>query len=225
MGTVIFDLDGTLADTSGDLIAAANACFRDLGHGDMLDPGSDQGTALRGGRAMLRLGFERLGGIDEAAIDAQYPRLLQFYGAHIDVHTVLYDGVVEALEQLLTNGYRLGICTNKPEGLAESLMQKLGVRALFGSLIGADTLPVRKPDPAPFFEAVARAGGAGGPSLLVGDTITDHSTARAAGVPSVLVTFGPGGQAVADLAPEALLNSYDALFEVVEGLIGAVSSA
>ena len=225
MGTVIFDLDGTLADTSGDLIAAANACFGDLGHGDMLDPASDQGTALRGGRAMLRLGFERLGRVDEAAIDAQYPQLLEFYGAHIDVHTVLYKGVIESLEQLLSNGYRLGICTNKPEGLAETLMQRLGVRHLFGSLIGADTLPVRKPDPAPYFEAVSRAGGGEGPSLLVGDTITDHSTARAAGVPSVLVTFGPGAEAVRDLQPDALLEGYDALGGIVSRLIGSVNNA
>ena len=60
------------------------------------------------------------------------------------------------------------------------------------SLIGADTLPVRKPDPEPFFEAVRRAGGDVKRSCLIGDTITDHKTARAAGVPSVLVTFGPG---------------------------------
>ena len=225
VGTVIFDLDGTLADTSGDLIAAANACFRDLGHGDMLDPARDQGTALRGGRAMLRLGFERLGGVDETAIDAQYPRLLQFYGAHIDVFTQLYPGVVDALERLLSDGYRLGICTNKPEGLAETLMQSLGVRDMFGSLIGADTLPVRKPDAAPFFEAVARAGGAAAASLLVGDTVTDHNTARAAGVPSVLVTFGPGAEAVADLAPDALLDNYADLDGVVASLIGSVSKA
>ena len=77
MTTIVFDLDGTLADTSGDLLAAANACFRDLGHGDVLLP-SDAGTALRGGRAMLRLGMGRIGRAgDEAEIDRQYPRLLQ----------------------------------------------------------------------------------------------------------------------------------------------------
>ena len=221
MRCVIFDLDGTLADTSGDLIAAANACFRGLGHGDMLDPGTDQSTALCGGRAMLKLGFQRLGQVEvEAQIDAQYPVLLAAYGEEIDRFTVLYPGVVAAVERLRAEGYAVGICTNKPEGLAELLMTRLGVRGLFASLVGADTLPVRKPDPAPLREAVARAGGRMEHSILIGDTITDRDTARAAGVPCALVTFGPLGPDVADLAPEALLSHYDDLGQVVAGLIG-----
>ena len=221
MRTVIFDLDGTLADTSGDLIAAANACFAGLGHGDMLCPARDQSVALHGGRAMLRLGFERLGrGQAEDVIDAQYPLLLAHYGENIDRFTVLYPGVVAAVEGLLATGYAVGICTNKPEGLAELLMTRLGVRGLFGSLVGADTLPVRKPDPAPYLAAVRQAGGDVRRSLLVGDTATDRNTARAAGVPSVLVTFGPDGRSVEGLEPEALLEDYDALAGVVRALIG-----
>ncbi|MDJ0626911.1 MAG: HAD-IA family hydrolase [Rhodobacter sp.] len=220
MRTVIFDLDGTLADTSGDLIAAANACFRDLGHGNPLDPVADRSTAFRGGRAMLRLGFDRLGLPDTAAVEDQYPRLLAWYGENIDVFTKLYPGVEAAVERLLETGYTVGICTNKPEALAETLMSRLGVRGLFGSLVGADTLPVRKPDPAPYALAVARAGGDVSRSLLIGDTVTDRETARAAGVPCVLITFGPNGRQVADLAPEALLDDYDALAAVVSRLIG-----
>ncbi len=220
MKTVIFDLDGTLADTSGDLIDAANACFRALGHGDMLDMTADKACSFAGGRAMLRLGFSRLGQPDaEGLIDEQFPLLLENYGKNLDRYTVVYDGVRPALQRLLDAGYRIGICTNKPEGLAEALMQRLGMRDMFGALIGADTLPTRKPDAAPYLETVARVGGNVARSVLIGDTMTDRETARAAGVPSVLVTFGPTGRDVMALQPEALLDHYDQLFEVVEALI------
>ncbi len=219
MRTVIFDLDGTLADTSGDLIAAANACFRGLGHGDVLDPAKDQATAVRGALAMLRLGFDRLG-LDSVGVEAQYPVLLAHYGENIDVFTTLYPGAILAVEGLLQADYKVGICTNKPEALAETLMQRLGVRDLFHTLIGADTLPVRKPDPDPFWAAVDRAGGARDASVLVGDTITDRNTAKAAGRPCILVTFGPAGHDVVDLAPEALLHHFNDLGTVVRDLIG-----
>ena len=218
--TVVFDLDGTLADTSADLIAAANACFRGLGHGDLLDPAADALTAFHGGRAMLRLGFDRLGQGDETLVDAQYPVLLAAYAEGIDTHTRLYPGVIPAIEALLAAGYATAICTNKPEGLAETLVTRLGIRGLFGSLIGADTLPTRKPDPAPYLTAVAQAGGDPARSLLVGDTETDRKTAAAVGVPSVLVTFGPEGAGVSRLAPEALLDHYDDLPALVARLIG-----
>jgi len=214
--TAIFDLDGTLADTSADLIAAANACFRGLGHGDMLGQG-DALTAFAGGRAMLRLGYSRLNtGWTEAEVDAQYPLLLRAYATDIDRHTTLYPGVLPALLMLNAIGWNCGICTNKPQALAEELVARLGIRGQFNSLIGADTLPVRKPDPAPYLEAVRRAGGALAQSVLVGDTVTDRDTARAAGVPVVLVTFGPGGHGVADLGPDALLHHFDDLAAVLD---------
>ncbi len=220
MRTVIFDLDGTLADTSADLIAAANACFRGRGLGDLLDPVADALTAFHGGRAMLRLGFARLGAASEADVDAEYPRLLAAYEDGIDRETRLYPGAAEAVEALRAAGYATGICTNKPERLADILVTRLGVRGLFGSLIGADTLPVRKPDPAPYFLSVERAGGRVERSLLVGDTETDRRTGAAAGVPVALVTFGPAGRAVADLSPEALVDRFVDLPGIVRSLIG-----
>ena len=208
MRTAIFDLDGTLADTSGDLIAAANACFRGLGHGDLLD-GRDAATAFAGGRAMLRLGFGRRGGAwSEADVDAQYPLLLEAYGADILRHTTLYPGAIEAVEVLRGEGYAVGICTNKPAALAEALTRALGIRDLFGAMVGADTYHVRKPDPYPYLQAVALSGGELARSFLIGDTITDVQTARAAGRPVALVTFGPEGREVARLAPDALLDSF-----------------
>lgn len=218
MTAVIFDLDGTLADTSGDLLAAANVCFRDMGAGDVLGA-ADAGVALRGGRAMLRAGLTRLGRMDEAVIDRYYPVLLEAYAAAISVHTRLYPGAMEAIAILTSQGHAVGICTNKPERLAEQLMADLGVRDAFGSLVGADTLSVRKPDPAPLFEATRRLGVDPRACLLVGDSDTDRNTARAAGVPSVLVTFGPSGEDMAALEPDALLDDYAALPMVVATLL------
>ena len=216
MRAVIFDLDGTLADTSGDLLAAANVCFRDMGLGDVLGP-KDAGVALRGGRRMLTVGLERVGAFDEATIDRYYPVLLEAYDAAIAVHTVLYPGVMDAVKTLQDQGVAVGICTNKPEALAEKLMQALGVRDQFGALIGADTLPVRKPDPAPLRETARRLDATR--YLLVGDSDTDRNTAANANVPSVLVTFGPSGDDMAALRPEALIDSFAALPDVARQLL------
>jgi phosphoglycolate phosphatase len=222
--TVVFDLDGTLADTSGDLIAAANACFRDMGESDVLHAAHDAGTALRGGRAMLRLGMGRLGRADdETTIDAYYPKLLEAYARDIDTHTVMYPGAMDAVFALKDAGYKVAICTNKPEGLAETLLTRLGVRDAFHAMLGADSLDVRKPDPVHLFETARRAGGDPAQCVLIGDTDTDRKTARNAGVPCVLVTFGPAGGDMAALEPQALLDDYADLPAIIVNLIGKVA--
>ncbi|MCY4288785.1 MAG: HAD hydrolase-like protein [Aestuariivita sp.] len=208
MRTVIFDLDGTLADTSGDLIAAANRCFRKIGYGELLDPKKDAGIALRGGRMMLRTGLKRCNRLDEKLVRKLYPELLTFYEQALDHHTFVYPGAMEAVEQMRQMQIAVGICTNKPEGLADLLLTRLGVRHEFGSLVGANTLSVSKPHPDPLFEAVRRVGGDPAQSCLVGDSITDRDTARAANMPSILVTFGPDGEDMAELEPDALLSDY-----------------
>lgn len=219
MRSVMFDLDGTLADTSGDLLAAANVRFRALGLGDLLTP-DDAGTAVKGGRAMLRLGFSRVEGFDETDVDAQYLPFIDAYAENLDTHTYLYPGAMEAVAELKAQGYAVGICTNKPIRQAEDLMTLLGVRDQFDSLLGADSLPVRKPDPEHLNETVRRAGADPAMTMLIGDTKTDRDTARNAGVPCVLVTFGPGDDDVAALQPEGLLHDYANLPALVAQLIG-----
>ena len=210
MRTVVFDLDGTLADTSADLLAAANACFDRpvLGPDDAL-------TAFHGGRAMLRLAYGRLGVVGDETQD--YPRLLAAYAQAICVQTRLYPGAVTAVRALRRAGFATAICTNKPEGLAVDLVQRLGIADLFDALVGADTMPVRKPDPAPYRLAVARVGGS--VSMLVGDTDTDRQTGLAAGVPVALVTFGPEGRSVERFNPEALLDHFDDLPDMAARLL------
>ena len=220
MRSVIFDLDGTLADTTGDLIAAANVCFTDMGLGNLLDPKQDRGLSLLGGRAMLARGLERLGRHDADKVAHYYPVFLKAYGEAIDVHTYLYPGAIEAVEALKAQGYGVGVCTNKTTSLAELLLERLGVRDIFASVVGADMLPVAKPDPEPLREAARRAGGDPAYCVLIGDSDTDRETARNAGVPCVLVTFGPSGEDMAALNPEALLDHFDDLPALVPQLIG-----
>ncbi|MFV0385751.1 HAD hydrolase-like protein [Paracoccus sp. (in: a-proteobacteria)] len=222
-GTVVFDLDGTLADTSGDLIAAANACFRARGLGDLLDPVADALIAFHGGRAMLRTGYGRIGAgtlLPPGAEDEDFPRLLAHYGDNIARHTRLYPGVEAALNRLAADGHRLAVCTNKPEGLAESLLRELGVRDAFAAMIGADTLPVRKPDPRPYRAAVEGAGGRIASSFLLGDTETDRNTAATAGVRIALVAFGPEGEGISRLRPDAMIGHYDELPDLARRWLG-----
>ncbi len=215
MRTAIFDLDGTLADTSADLIAAANACFVDAGF-EVLDPVADKAIAFGGGRAMLRARIA-----DEELVDRLYPVLLGHYEAKIAVQTRLYPGVGGALAMLSYRGWKLGVCTNKPAYLAEILLKKLKIRDVFGAVLGADSLAVRKPDPLHLWETIRLCGGVRERAVLIGDTVTDRVTAKNAGVPCVLVTFGPDGRAVERLEPEGLLEHFDDLPGLLDRLLPA----
>ncbi|CAN5758588.1 phosphoglycolate phosphatase [soil metagenome] len=220
MRTAIFDLDGTLADTSADLVTAANATLAEAGIAAALDKRRDRATAMQGGRAMLRLALGRLGRPDDALIDRLYPRLLAHYGDCLDAETRLFEGVEATLAALSGSDWRLGICTNKPQALAEALIASLGLAGTFHALIGADLLAVRKPDPFHLTETIRRAGGEPSRAVLVGDTITDLNAARAAGMPCILVRFE--AETVAALAPDAFIAHYDELPALLEALVPAV---
>ena len=213
MNSAIFDLDGTLADTSGDLIAAANQVLAEEGHRKSLDPAIDCLTAFQGGRALLRRGMSLSTGErpEEGYVNCLYAEFLAVYAVNIDTHTQLYPGVVPALRELRNRGWRLGVCTNKPEGLARTLLGRLGLLAILDSLVGADTLPVRKPDPKPLLHSIEQAGGVPDRSVFVGDTEMDLLTARAAGLPIVLVEFGPQRDVVRLLEPDAFLTGFSDL--------------
>jgi phosphoglycolate phosphatase len=205
---VAFDLDGTLADTALDLAASLNHALARLGRPEV--PEEEVRHLIgHGARALLRRGLAASGEATEELVETGFPFFIDYYLDHICVGTRPYAGVEAALDALKAQGIRVAICTNKAELLTFALLDALGWRNRFDVVVGGDTLPVRKPEPAPLLEAIARAGG--GPAAFVGDSITDADTARAAGVPFIAVSFGFSDRPVEQLGADAIIDDYGAL--------------
>ena len=212
---VAFDLDGTLADTAPDLAATLNHVLDTLGR-TPVDPESVRHLVGHGARALLRRGLAATGEASEELVEAGFPIYLEHYAANICVGTRAYPHLEAAMDGLAARGAKLAICTNKQENLTRLLVDALGWQERFASLVGADTVGVRKPDPLPLREAVARAGG--GRAVFVGDSITDVDTARAAGVPFVAVSFGFSDRPAGALGADAVIDSYADLVATLERL-------
>jgi phosphoglycolate phosphatase len=212
---VVFDLDGTLADTAPDLAAALNRTLGALGRPEV-PPESVRSLIGHGARALLRQGLAASGEAPESLVEEGYSILLDYYGAHLCEGTAPYPRIGAALDAIEAAGAALAVCTNKPEALTLRLLDALGWRNRFAAVVGGDTLPVRKPDPAPLLEAVARAGG--GRAVLVGDSIVDAGTARAAGLLFVAVSFGFSDRPVEQLGAHAVIHGYDGLMAALRHL-------
>ena len=212
---VAFDLDGTLADTAPDLAAALNHALERLGR-PAVDPESVRHLVGHGARALLRKGLAASGDSSEELVERGFPIFIDFYGANICTGTTCYPALEQALDELHAFGAKLAVCTNKPERLTHVLLDALDLTRRFDAVVGADTLPVKKPDPAPLREAIARAGGAR--AAFVGDSITDADTARAAGVPFVAVSFGFSDRPVKDLNADAVIDAYGELIPALRRL-------
>lgn len=213
--TVAFDLDGTVADTSGDLAAALNHTLVAMDRPPVSL--ADVLTMIgHGTRALLRRGLAATGRVDDALVDLGYPILMRFYEDHICDLTRPYPGLERAMADLAERDVALALCTNKPAKVTQSLVEALGWQGRFAAIVGGDTLAVAKPDPAPLRLAIAQAGG--GPAVFVGDSIVDMQTARAAGVPGIAVSFGFADRPVDQLGADAAIDSFSELLAVLEKL-------
>lgn len=213
--TVAFDLDGTLADTAPDLTAALNHALVELGRTPVPED-SVRHMVGHGARALLTKGLAATGIMTPDLVEQGFPIFLDHYTAHIADRTRPFPGVEAALDDLARRGVALAVCTNKLEGLAHELIDALGWHDRFAAIVGGDTLPVRKPDPAPLFAAIDRAGG--GPAAFVGDSITDTDTARAAAIPCVAVSFGFSDRPPDQLGATVLIDHFDDLVPALSRL-------
>lgn len=183
---VLFDLDGTLVDSAPDLARAANRVLAEHGRPPVAYERL-RAVVSKGGRAMLAVSFPDL---DDAAREALLPVFLRYYGEALAVDSRLFDGIGALLDGLEARGLPWGIVTNKPEGLARGVIDGFGWSARCAVLVGGDTLPTRKPDPAPLHHACAALGVAPTEALYVGDDQRDVQAARAAGMPCVAALWG-----------------------------------
>ena len=131
-----------------------------------------------------------------------------------------FPGVEAALDTLAERGYRLAVCTNKLEWLSVRLLDALGLSKRFAAICGADTFGIGKPDPEILHRTIARAGRRATRAVMVGTSITDIATARAADIPVIAVDFGYTDTPVAALAPDRIISRFADLPEAVFALIG-----
>lgn len=210
-----FDLDGTLLDTSGDLAAAVNHALEGAGRAPL--PVRAITPMIGGGaRHMLRQGMDATGGCTEAELDVAHKRLLAFYEANMTVHTAPFPHALEALDTLAARGVALGVMTNKIERYARQVLDALGLSDRFAAVVGGDTLPVGKPDPAPILAMVERCGG--GRAAFVGDSIYDVRAAKAAGLPVIACAFGFLDRPAEELGADAVIGGFDELVTALERL-------
>jgi phosphoglycolate phosphatase len=218
---VVFDLDGTLVDTGPDLTAALNHCLAREG----LAP-----VPLAAVRQMIGLGALKLierglqfhgASVSEARIEAMRQTFLSFYESNICVYSMPYPQVPEALAELKAQGVRLGVCTNKPAALSHKLIRTLGMEELFEANLGSDSLPVRKPDPQHLLGTLSVMGSHAHDAVMVGDSMVDVNTARAANIPIVAVTFGFTDVPAHAFGADALLDHYGGLGAALVAAHGA----
>lgn len=208
LDVLAFDLDGTLADTVPDLTVALNYTLAQIGR-PIVDAQAVRSMVGHGVRALLRRSLAATGEQSEALVERAYPIFVDHYGRHLCVGTRAYEGVERTLDALAERNIALAICTNKPEDLSRRLIEALGWQDRFAAIVGGDTLTVRKPDPAPLFAAIDRAGG--GRAVFVGDSITDVDTARAAALPVIAVSFGFSDRPANTLGADLVIDHFDEL--------------
>jgi phosphoglycolate phosphatase len=213
---LIFDLDGTLADTAPDLLSATNAVLAARGLAP-IDLDAQRYLVGFGANGLITWAMEQAGQpVSESEIPPLADIFLTHYRAHICAESRLFSGVLQTLGALKKAGARLGILTNKPYALAELLLPLLGLTPFFDAVYGAGRKPYTKPDPRIFHDVVSDLGG--GRAVMIGDSITDLKTARAAGVPCILLSHGYTPVPVRELGADLVLDDFADLPEALKTL-------
>ena len=215
---LVFDLDGTLAETAGDLVGTLNFILEREGVAP-IDMSEARFMLGAGAKALIQRGYAAQNiTLAPARLQQLFGDFLAHYEAHIADHSFLFPGVVEALDRFEAAGWAFAVCTNKIEAPARKLLVQLGVADRFRAIVGQDTFGAPKPDPRVLEQTIALAGGATERSVMVGDSRTDIDTARGLGIPCVAVDFGYTDVHVSQLGPDRVISHFDELWQAVAEL-------
>jgi phosphoglycolate phosphatase len=213
---LVFDLDGTLVDSAPDLRAALNLLLHERGRSPL---------SLTQVRRMIGDGVPALvtralaeSGIDTAGAADAVARFLELYEADAVRLTRPYPGVPATLAALRRRGYRTAICTNKPQQATLTVLNGLGLDALFDGVAGGDCFAVKKPDPGHLLRLIHGLGGSAQAAAMIGDNENDAAAAHAAGMPLILMRYGYARVDPATLGANALLDHFTDLPAALDGL-------
>jgi phosphoglycolate phosphatase len=213
--TLLLDLDGTLVHTVPDLTAVLNRLMRSR---DL--PGFSQPETARmvgdGVAKLVERAFAARGRPPDPEAVAGFSA---DYGAHAAVESRPYPGVVAGLRALTDDGWRLGVCTNKPEAAARSLLAALGLDSCFGAIGGGDSFPERKPDPRHLIATLEAAGGCRERAVMGGDHANDVAAASGAGLPCIFAAWGYGPPQMAEGAV-AVAQDFTEMVAIARRLLG-----
>jgi phosphoglycolate phosphatase len=209
---LVFDLDGTLIDSIGDLNEAANRLLAELGRPGLTAAEMRPMVGDGAGKLIERVLAARPG--PPADAEAALARFLALYEAAPATATRPYPEVAATLAELRADGYRLAVCTNKPERVTRLILDRLALAQYFELIVGGDTMPFRKPDPRLLIHVAAALDVALDRILLIGDSEVDAATAEAAGVPFVLMTYGYRRGSVEAIRRAADLDRFGALLDL-----------
>lgn len=205
---LVFDLDGTFAHTAPDLLDSLNHCLECAGL-PPADPRDLMKYVGHGGRVMIEKAMHARGKtVSPQMLEELMAAFIAHYEAGMPGKTKLFDGVMEALDRFTAAGWVHAICTNKYEGMSRRLLEGLGVADRFEAICGQDTFPFKKPDPRHLMETIRMAGGDPENAIMLGDSVTDIDTAKAAGLPVIAVSFGYSDRPVAEYEPTLVIDHF-----------------
>ena len=211
---LLFDLDGTLIDSTEDIAASANMLRRSQG----LEPLPVSVVASYIGDGVEALVRKLLGPGFEEKIPALVDQFKAHYNEHCVVATRLYDGVGATLSLLASRGYKMAVVTNKPERISVTILEKLGLGGCFGCVIGGNSVANKKPHPQPLQEACARLGVPLSQACMIGDSRVDIEAGRNAGIPSLGILGGIGDEGLMRQAgPAEILGRFGELDGIFKG--------